>query len=145
MRRRIILAFAAVAIACLYLFALTYAIGVAAALPTPSWGLGLISNRAYSTLMWLHLFHAVAVALVSLPFAYVISVAYCRFGVWLALATTIAICSVIQIPSLIEFFEKAGATLRAIWVLDTIELVGLLPMFVWMLRRLPSNYRLERP
>ena len=145
MRRGIVLALAAAAIAYLYALALIFAIGVATALPTPSWGLGVLSNRAHSMLVWMHLIQVAAIVLVSLPFAYVITVTYRRFGVWLALGTTIVICGAIEIPVLIEFFGSVSLFLGASLILNAVELVLVLPTLVSMMRRLPSNYRLERP
>ena len=132
-------------LACLYLVANTYAIGVAAAIPAFTWSSGTYLNRATATLFWLHTFHALAIALVAVPFSYVISRAYGRWGPLLALATTAGICAAIVLPTLVPYFQSAGTFLRALFTLDTLEQLAILPGFVLLARRLSSNYRLERP
>jgi hypothetical protein len=69
MRRRLLLLVAAVAFGWIYLLAFTFVAGVAAALATPRWWLGLFSKTATSALIWLALAHVVAIASISLPFA----------------------------------------------------------------------------
>jgi hypothetical protein len=144
-RRRLLLLLAAVALGWIYLLAFTFAAGVAAAQATPRWWLGLFSKPATSALIWLALAHAVAIALVSLPFAWIIGRVYGRLGVPLALAITVTICAFIEIPTLSQDFRTVGPLLQSIWLLGAAVLLVALPVTVWVFRTWPSNNRWRGP
>jgi hypothetical protein len=143
-RRRLLLLLAAVALGWIYLLAFTFVAGVAAALATPGWWLGVFSKTAASALIWLALAHALAIALISLPFAWIISRVYDRLGVPLALAISAMICGFMEIPTMSQEFATAGPLLQSIWLFGAAVLLVALPVAVWALRTWPSNNRLER-
>ena len=145
MRRRLLLLLAAVGLGWIYLLAFTFAVGVAATQATPRWWLGLFSKPATSALIWLALAHAVAIALVSLPFAWIIGRMYGRLGVPLALAITVTICAFIEIPAMSQDFRTVGPLLQSIWVFGAAVLLVALPIAVWGFRAWPSNNRWRGP
>ena len=144
MRRAIILGIVAIALAYLYLMALVYGIGVNAAQGVPAWWSEFFSTRHNSARSWVLISHAVAVLLISMPFAWMLARAYGRIGVWVSLAIAIAIWGLFEAPLMLDAFRSDGVFLRALWFADTIQFLGSLPVLVLLFRRLPSNHRLER-
>ncbi|HXC10210.1 MAG TPA: hypothetical protein VNV61_14860 [Steroidobacteraceae bacterium] len=144
MRHRLLLLIAAVALGWIYLLAFTFAAGIAAVQVTPTWWLGMFSKSATSALIWLALTHAVAISLVSLPFAWIIGRVYGRLRVPLAFAITTAICAFIEIPTISEDFRAVGPILQSIWLFGAAVLFVALPLEVWVFQTWPSNNRLER-
>jgi hypothetical protein len=143
-RRVIILGIVAIGLAYLYVMALVYGIGVNAAQGVPTWWSEFFSTRHSSVRSWVLISHALAVLLISLPFAWVIARAYGRIGVWVSLAIAITIWGLFEAPLMLDSFRSDGVFLRALWFADTIQFVGSLPVLVLFFRRLPSKNRLER-
>jgi hypothetical protein len=144
-RRRVILLTLAFAIVPLYLVALTYAIAFAAAQETPRWWISIFPTWRSAALTWVLSLHALAIALASLPFAWVISRFYGRPRVWVALAIAVVITLVLAVPSGPDLTKSPGAFLVSIWVADALQFVVTLPLLALLLSRLPSNNRWRGP
>jgi hypothetical protein len=143
-RRVVILVIVAIGLAYLYVMALAYGIGVNAAQGVPTWWSEFFSSRHSSVRSWVLISHAIAVLLITLPFAWVIARAYGRISVWVSLAIAIAIWGLFEAPLMLDAFRSDGVFPRALWFSDTIQFVGSLPVLVLIFRRLPFNNRLER-
>jgi hypothetical protein len=144
MRRGIILGIAALGLLYLYLVALVYAVGLAAAWPTPRGWLGTFSTHRGAILSWLFIAHLSAVLIVSVPFAWIIVRFYRRFSIALSIAFGLVIWGISDAPLAVDAFRNYGTFSRGFWLADTVQFVGTLPALVLLLRRLPSNKRLER-
>jgi hypothetical protein len=145
MLNRIVLVALGVGLAWLYMWVVSVATGYAGALPTPAWWDPLFTSRGSGVLTWLVTVHTFAVLLASLPFALAIYYLYGRPGVWVALALTVAVYSLIILPSAVTFFGSSPLRLKVVTVFDAMKLIGFLPALVWVIGALPSNYRIERP
>jgi hypothetical protein len=143
-RRRIILGIAAFGLLYLYMVSLVYAIGLAAAWPTPRWWVGAFSAHRGAILSWLLISHLAVVAIVSLLFAWIIVRVYGRLSVPVSLAFALAIWGVFEAPLTLDAFGGDGFFSKGIWLADTVQFIGALPTLVLLLRRLPSNNRFER-
>jgi hypothetical protein len=143
-RRVILLGIVAIALAYLYILALVYGIGVNAAQRVPAWWSEFFSTRPSSVRSWVFISHAVVVLLVSMPFAWVVVRAYGRFSVRVSAAIAIIIWGLFEAPLMRDAFGSDGAFPRALWLADTIQFIGSLPLLVLLFRRLPSNNRFER-
>jgi hypothetical protein len=144
MRRRIILGIAAFGLLYLYLLALVYAIGVAAAWPTPRWWLGIFSAHRGAILSWLLISHLVVVLIVSLLFALIIVRVFGSLSISVAITFALVIWAIFDAPLALDAFRSTGFFSKGIWLADTVQFVGVLPVLVLLLRRLPSNNRFER-
>jgi hypothetical protein len=140
-RRAIVLLAFAGALMSLYLIVFVYVVAFVAAQPTPMWWSGLFPSYRSGALTWLMLFHGVGVLLLSLPFAFVIDRVFRSYGVWVALALTTVIAFVAEVP---DGLRSAAYFAKWHWIVDMVELIGVLPVLVYILRRLTSNNRLER-
>lgn len=143
--RRLVLFLTALALGWIYLIVFIFAAGVAAAQVTPRWWLGIFTKPAHSVLIWLALLHAVAIALVSLPFAWIVSRLYGRLGVLLAFLVTATICAAVEIPAMSGDFSTSGLFLQSIWLFGALMLLIALPGEVWAFRKWPSNNRWRVP
>ena len=144
MKRRMLNVAVAVSLAFLYMWVVPIATIYAGAVPIPSWWGPLFPTRASGILTWLVTVHTFAVLVASLPFALAIEFLYGRSGVWVALALTVAVYSLTTLPSVVRFFGTSPLRLKMVTLFDAVKLVGVLPVLVWMLDALPSNYRIER-
>ena len=144
MRRRIILGIAAFGLLYLYLLALVYAIGIAAARPTPRWWLGIFSAHSGAILSWLLISHFAVVLIASLLFALFIVRVFGRLSILVAIAFALVIWAIFDAPLAVEAFRSTGFFSKGMWLADTVQIVGVLPALVLLLRRLPSNNRFER-
>ena len=142
MNRRIVLTIAAAGIIFVYLLGLSYVFGFAAALRTPQWWITPFHTLRSAALTWLLFSHAVALVLVSLPFAGLVAWLYGRLSVRVALVMAIATWALLAAPLAIDSWRSNGALL---WLAETLELVIVLPASVWILRQLPPNFRWSRP
>jgi len=153
MRRRVMLTIAAVALAWSYWIAVIAGIGFAAYLsfPTMLW-LGIVPTHGPAPPSW-HLQYlatelaldTLAIFLVTVPFAWVLGRTFKRRGPLLGAAMTVVIVIATYRPFLEDILEPGNSTLRVLFLTDAAEILAFLPLFVWLLQRLPSNYRLERP
>jgi hypothetical protein len=143
MRRALLTVIALVALY-LYSFFLGAGIGYALAQPHPGWWESMFSTRGYATLTWMVLCHSVAVLVVSVPFAYLIQRLYGRYGPAVALAMTLTLFVVFALPAL-RYLSDSPTRLKVVTIFDQIKLVGVLPALVWVLGKLPPNYRFGRP
>lgn len=153
MRRRVMLTIAAVGLAWSYWIAVIAGIGLAASLyfPTMSW-LGIVPTHRPAPPSWHLQFLAtelvldtLAIFLVTVLFAWVLGRIYKRRGPLLGAAITAVIVIATYGPFRDDIFEPRNTILRAVFLTDAAEILASLPLFVWILQRLPSNYRLERP
>jgi hypothetical protein len=142
--RRIILGIAAIGLLYLYLVVLVYVIGLAAAWPTPRWWVGTFSVHRGAMLSWLLLSHLVVVVIVSLLFAWIIVRVYGRLSIPVSISFALVIWGLFDAPLTLGAFRSDGFFSKGLWLADTIQFVAVLPALVLLLRRLPSNNRLER-
>ena len=142
--RRALLAVIALVALYLYSFFLVAGIGYALAQPHPGWWESMFSTRGHATLTWMVLCHSVAVLVVSVPFAYLIQRLYGRYGPAVALAMTLTLFVVFALPAL-RYLSDSPTRLKVVTIFDQIKLVGVLPVLVWVLGKLASDQRLERP
>jgi hypothetical protein len=84
------------------------------------------------------------VLVVSVPFAYLIQRLYGRYGPAVALAMTLTLFVVFALPAL-RYLSDSPTRLKVVTIFDQIKLVGVLPVLVWVLGKLPSNHRFGRP
>jgi hypothetical protein len=143
-RRRIILGIAAFGLLYLYLLALVYAIGLAAAWPTPRWWVGAFSAHRGAILSWLLISHLAVVVIVSLLFAWIIVRVYGRLSIAVSIVFALVIWGLFDAPLTLDAFRGDGFFSKGIWLADTVQFIGALPVLVLLLRRLPSNNRFER-
>jgi hypothetical protein len=144
MRRAIFLLALAAALTYLYLVVFAYMVAFVAAQPTPTWWSGLFPTHRSGTLTWLVLFHAAGILLISLPFAIAIDRAFRRQGIWVASALTIVVAGLVEVPAVVDGFKGTTFFVKGFWIFDAMELIGVLPAQVYLVRRYISNNRLER-
>jgi hypothetical protein len=122
-----------------YQYALVWGIGYALALPLPSGWRASFPTHLSGSLTWLILVHTLAVLIISVPFALLIA----RFGgphaSAIALAITVVLFAVFSLPPLVEFFSIMPRRMRVVSAFDQIKLILVLPLLVWLMRKLPSN------
>jgi hypothetical protein len=145
MWRMILLVAFTVALAYAYAFALTVLIGLSMAVPMPRFWLETIPTQIAATLSWMAIWHTLAVFVASVLPALVISRLYPRRWLIASFAITLALTCLTFLPALIAMFPGASPRLRLIWVFDCLKYLGMLPLLVWIARRLPSNNAFERP
>jgi hypothetical protein len=110
-----------------------------AAQTAPTWWTALFPTYRSGALTWLVLLHVAGVLLLSLPFAFAIDRVFRPYGMWVALAVAIVIACVIEVPSLIEGLKSTAFYIKGFWVVDTVELISVLPALVYIVRRLTSK------
>jgi hypothetical protein len=143
--KRIVLLIACIGLLYAYHYALVWGTGHALTLPIPSAWRASFPTRLSGTLTWMILVHTLAVLIVSIPFALFIA----RFGgrpaPAIALAFTVVFFAIFSLPALIEFFGTLPIRQRIVTGLDQIKLILVLPLLVWLMRKLPSNNRWTGP
>jgi hypothetical protein len=143
-RRAMILVAAASAIFVAYLVTLTYAIAYAAMRPTPAWWRGLYTVQRTADLSWILGANAIAVLLASLPIAIVVAMAFRHLALPVAWTIGVLILFTLGLSSF-DGFGGLSTLNRGVAVLTALEFLASLPVIVWLLQRLPSNYAFERP
>ena len=143
-QRTIVVTVAAVGLFFLYQWILVYTIGYAVAVPIPTWWRGAFPNRGSGAMSWVMLWHTAAVLAVAVPFAWVIARYFSAHAVLLALAVTLASILYRESPLMFQYFSAMPTPIKVVTVLDYIVVICSLPMVVWLLKRLPSNNRIER-
>jgi hypothetical protein len=135
-----------IALVALYLYSyfLVFVIGYFLAQPNPAWWDSMFSTRAHAILAWMVLCHSAAVVIVSVPFAYLIHRAYGRYGPLVALGMTLTLFVFFALPAW-HYLGDAPTRQKVVTLFDQIKLIGVLPALVWVLSKLPSSQRLERP
>jgi fucose permease len=143
--KRIALLIACAGLICAYQYALVWGIRHALALPIPSAWLSVFPTRISGTLTWAVLIHIVAILIVSVPFALLIA----RFGgpraPVVALAITVILFFVFWLPPLIQHFGITPSRTLVVSAFDYLKLFLVLPILVWLVRKLPSNNRWSGP
>ncbi len=143
--KRIVLLLALIGLAYVYEYALVWAIGHAQALPIPSGWRGFFPTRLSGTLTWIIVIHTLAVVIISIPFALILA----RFGgpraPLVALAMTVALFSLFSLLPAIVFFGTLPTRTKLVTAFDYTKLVLVLPLLVWLIRKLPSNNHWRGP
>lgn len=144
MRRRIFLVAAAIGLFCCYVVALVYAIGLVAAWTVPAWWAAIFSTRVNSVLWWLFISHLTVVLLVSLALAWIISRVFGHLSLALSLIFALLIWGMFEAPLMLNAFRTDVFLPKGFWLVDTVQLIGALPVLVLLFRRLPSKNRFEQ-
>lgn len=140
MRRQLFLAVAGLGLLVAYGYALWWVFGYEAALPLPRWW----------TWFWILLIDTVTLILVSAPVAALLARFGGRHATAVALVMTIILFTVTVTPTLAESVgayarsPHAGRMLLA-YAFANIKLIAILPLLVWLFRKLPSNQRSRGP
>ena len=150
MRRSLFLAVACLGLLCLYGYALMWVEGYYAALPVPSHWMAMFPSRRSGVLWFGVLFGPLVLILVSLPVAFLLARFGGRRAMAVALLMTTALFVVTLLPSLVEDIGRgAYAGFSTLWrsyiALGYLELIIVLPLLVWLIRKLPSNNRWRGP
>jgi len=145
LRRPLVLTSVAAVLVVLYLLAFVYMVAFVAIQPTPVWWRSAFGTHRGAELAWLFSFHAAGVVLVSLPFAFVITRAYRHLGVAVACVVALVTWGTIDASFMSDAFKSAAFGARGFWIADSVELLGSLPVLVWLMQRLPSNNRWRGP
>ena len=145
MRRAIAFGLGAIAIVTVYVVVLVSALGVAAALLVPIWAAGILPRTAASLVPLMLFDNAVAVVVASVPFAWLIARVFGRSRLYVAVSVAVVAWTWIELPFASSLGAGRGSFPRVAWATDSIETLVALPALVWILYRLSSNYRLERP
>jgi hypothetical protein len=140
MRRLLFLLLACLGLLCAYGYGLVYVTGYAAALPIPRRGF----------LWWGALLDTLVLVLISLPVALLVSRFGGRRATAVALMMTVALFAATVLPSLIEDISRGAfagfrTPMRLYIAFGYLELIAVLPLLVWLLRKLPSNKRWSGP
>jgi hypothetical protein len=141
LRHPIVLTAVAAGLVVLYLFAFLYMVAFVAIQPTPVWWRSAFGTHRSAELSWLFSFHAAGVVLVSVPFAFVIAHVYRRLGVAVACVVTLVVWGTVDASSMTDAFKSTAFGARGFWIANSLELLGSLPAFVWLVQHLPSNNR----
>ncbi|HMD26998.1 MAG TPA: hypothetical protein VKH13_00400 [Steroidobacteraceae bacterium] len=144
MRRNIVLCTIALVLFLAYFYVSTISSLYSAAFPAPKWWSPLFPTHLSAALSWMILRHAAAVLLAATPFSLLVIWLYPRRWLLTAIAISLALFGVGLMPGLTQTFVGASARMRAIDLLDAVEILGTLPLLSWIFHRLSSNSRLER-
>jgi hypothetical protein len=144
MWRRIVSGILAIGLVYFYVLALVNGIGFAAARREPAFWAAIFPTRHSGALSWILVSHFAAVLLVSLPFAWIVVRLYGRYSLLVSLAIALLIWGVFEAPLVLYAYEGSGV-LRALWLADTVQFIGLLPVLSALFRRLSPTNRFERP
>ncbi len=134
----------AIAVWWLYRGCLISAVGYAAAIPFPSWWLHVVSRHSHGIMFWADWWQTVAIVVVALPFAWVIARYAGRHAIYFACVVTVATLAG-EVASIAQYISAMSSTMRVITIFDFAKILLALPLFVWLLRRLPSNLRWSGP
>jgi hypothetical protein len=144
-RRGIVLLIACAGLLYAYQFALVWGIGYAMGLPRPLAWISFFPSRLSGALTWLILVHSLAVLIISVPFAFLIARFGGPHGPAIALTFTLVLFVLFWLPSLTGFFDIMRMRVRVVTGFDQIKLILVLPLLVWLMRKLPSNNRVWTP
>jgi hypothetical protein len=144
MWHRVILGIVAIGLVYFYVYALVNGIGLAAAQPVPVFWAAIFPTRHSGALSWVVISHFAVVLLVSLPFAWIIVRVYGRFSVLVSFAIALLIWGVFEAPLMLYAFEGSSVFWRGLWLADTVQLIGSLPVLAALLRRLAPRSQLEQ-
>lgn len=112
-----------------YLFALTPAIGLALALPSPRWW-PLEGHALWRFISWSQFVHTIAIVIVSIPFACALRVLAPRKGVRIALVITLLPMLWLALPVYVMYGGHAALRMQLIQAFDQLKLVAILPLLV---------------
>lgn len=145
MRRQLFLTVACVALLFAYRYALIWVFGYEAALPMPRWWSGLFPSRI-SVRLWIVLAYTMTLILVSVPVAALVARFGGRHAIAVALLMALALFVVTVAPTLAEdvgafAHSPHAAPMLLIQAFGYVSLVAMLPLLVWLFRRLPSSDR----
>ena len=128
----------------LYYFLLIWLLGYTSALGWPKWWLTLFGMGRGAKVAWIIATHTFSVLCAALP------IALCALldRRALLLGTLVAVLTAVLIiyPSLRpEIWALIQANHPGYFVVDSARIVVAVPVLIYLLRRMPSNKRLERP
>jgi len=150
MRKQLFLAVACFGLFCAYGFALMLVEGYEAALPIPPRWIAFFPSRNVGFLSLSVLYDTVVLVLVGLPVALLLARFGGRRATPVALIMTTVLFAVIIVPSLVEDIRRGAlAGFHTLWrsymAFAYLEFIVVLPLLVWLLRKLPSNNRWRGP
>ncbi len=144
MGKRLMWVAAAIAVWWLYRWCLISAAGYVAAIPFPSSWLHFVPRHTHGIMLWADWWHTVAVVVVSLPFAWVIAQYAGRYAIYIACGVTVVTLAG-EVASIAQYVSTMSSGILAVTILDFVKILLVLPLFVWLLRRSPSNFRWSGP
>jgi hypothetical protein len=144
MRKQLLIAVACLGLLCAYGYALMWVEGYYAALPIPQWWFAFFSSRAHGLLTFGVLFDPLVLILVSLPFAVLLARFGGRRATVVALTMSTALFVVTVAPSLVGDIGRGAyagfpAPWRVYFAFGYLEAIAVLPLLVWLFRKLLSN------
>ena len=143
---RVVLVVAFLGLGYVYASALLGGTWYASQIPIPAAWIGVFSNRIIGVLAWMIAIQMLAVVVLSVPFAYLIGRIGAGYGPVIALAMTLAIFFVFSWSSFLTLFNQPLPTsTRIVTAFDQTKFIWVLPLLVWLLRKLPSNNRWRGP
>ncbi len=150
MRRQLFLAVGCLGLLCVYGFALMWVEGYEAALPIPPRWIAFFPSRDVGFLSLSVLYDTAVLVLVGLPVALLLARFGGRRATAVALIMTTALFVVIVVPSLVEDISRGAlAGFHTLWrfymAFVYLEFIAVLPLLVWLFRKLPSNHRWRGP
>jgi len=117
----------------LYNWCLVRVIGVAVALPFPSWWFQVVPRSDHGILAWVILCHTTAVVVVALPFAWLFSTHYRRYAMPLACVAAWIIAIPVMAQTL-RYLPHMSGLMRGVNILDTVKVVAALPLLTLVFR-----------
>jgi MFS family permease len=145
MRRVAVLAGVAAALFILYMLAYVYLAAFVATFLPPTWWRSLSSDHRTGILSWFFVADFVGLVLISIPFAFVIDRVYGRTAVPVALGVTALTWFTVEASSLVQSLSGNAQYVRNFQIAESAELLTVLGLLVWIVQRLPSNNRMQRP
>ena len=135
--RKLALAVACFGLLCAYGYAVINGLQYAAA---------LLPSRYLDSASWLLLVTTLALVVISAPVAALLARFGGRYALLIAGAMTLALLAVLIGPTPFEdYMEPPTTDARVFLAIDCVRLFAVLPLLVWLLRRLPSNNRWRGP
>jgi hypothetical protein len=143
---RIRFVFAAGVLAAVYYYLLLYIVGWGMALHWPGWWFGAFPNRHIAGVTWLVTIHTGSVLLAALPVA-IASVAIARDkAALLGVAAGVLAAAAGILPVLSPtIWPLVWSNHPIFFIADQIKIIAVVPFIAWVLFRVSSNNRFERP
>lgn len=117
----------------LYGWCLVQVVGIAVALPFPSWWLQLVPRASHGILARTVLCHTIAIVMVALPFAWLFCTRYGPYAVYLACVAA----GIITVPEAVLMLRQHSQTpflLQSVRISDIVILAGTLPLLTLLFR-----------
>jgi hypothetical protein len=128
----------------LYYFLLIWLVGFTSTLAWPKWWLALFGSGRGAKVAWIITTHTLGVICAALPVA--LGALFDRRPLLLGTLTAILTSVLLAYPSLKpDIWSLILATHPGYFIVDQLKIVVAVPALIYLLRKLPSNQRLERP